>query len=332
MSTFIQQHAKNNIILDIVSGSHLYGTNTESSDVDYIGIFTPPVEIILGMLPRVNNIEIGHKVKDIHGKNTNEAVDHKLYEFRNFLNLALANNPNILEILFVNESSIQYINNTGQSLLDLRRCFPSKLCVTKFVSYAHSQKHKMVIRRDHYENLVEAQNLLSSCDSNLVMAEVFDRYIKYRTSGLANIFFKKENSKYIYCGDICIEPGVYAKKALKIVNERLAKAGNRKELLTKYGFDTKFGSHLIRLLYEGLMLLEQQTLIFPLPFASIITDIKTGKWEMDKVLELADKLEAKIRQMESKSNLRSKPDFDTIHKFCMNTLREVVCNQKSIPA
>lgn len=41
--------AEKNKILEIRSGSHLYGLNTENSDEDYIGIFLAPVEYHLGL-------------------------------------------------------------------------------------------------------------------------------------------------------------------------------------------------------------------------------------------------------------------------------------------
>lgn len=41
--------AEKNKILEIRSGSHLYGLNTENSDKDYVGIFLAPIEYHLGL-------------------------------------------------------------------------------------------------------------------------------------------------------------------------------------------------------------------------------------------------------------------------------------------
>jgi len=40
--------AEQNKILEIVTGSHLYGTATETSDKDFVGVFLPDVPHILG--------------------------------------------------------------------------------------------------------------------------------------------------------------------------------------------------------------------------------------------------------------------------------------------
>jgi predicted nucleotidyltransferase len=40
-----------------------------------------------------------------NGKNASDAVDFKMYELRNYVKLALQNNPNILELLFTNQAT-----------------------------------------------------------------------------------------------------------------------------------------------------------------------------------------------------------------------------------
>jgi predicted nucleotidyltransferase len=47
-----KQMAEDNKILEIVTGSHLYGTNTKKSDKDYVGIFMPDKEFAFHRVPR----------------------------------------------------------------------------------------------------------------------------------------------------------------------------------------------------------------------------------------------------------------------------------------
>jgi len=49
MSDELREAAEKNCILEIVTGSQLYGTATPESDEDFIGIFMPPKEYILGL-------------------------------------------------------------------------------------------------------------------------------------------------------------------------------------------------------------------------------------------------------------------------------------------
>jgi len=323
MSDELRQQAEQNRILEIIGGSHLYGTSTPSSDQDFVGIFLPPLDYVLG-LKSVQEVELGIKDKSKDGKNTAEAIDRKLYEFRKFLNLALGSNPNIIELLFANEDAIVYLNSYGEQLLNIRHHFPSKMCMQKFIGYAHSQKHKMTIRRDHFNELRDGYGFLGLCDPKLTMGQVYDRMIDCDTN--CKTFTKKETGMHIHCGDICFEPGVYAKKAMKMLKERLDKATNRSELVLKHGYDTKFASHLIRLLQEGLMLLEHGELMFPLPTSELLLEIKHGKWEIQQVLELADKLEAKMDQVVENTTLPSKPNFKAVEEVCINIMQSWLAN------
>lgn len=69
--------AEKNKILEIRSGSHLYGLNTENSDEDYIGIFLAPIEYHLG-LQKVEQVDLSIKdKKNIEGTNKIEVADFK---------------------------------------------------------------------------------------------------------------------------------------------------------------------------------------------------------------------------------------------------------------
>jgi hypothetical protein len=230
----------------------------------------------------------------------------------------LKNNPNVIEILFVNDKAIKYQNYYGVELLKMKHLFPSQQCIPRFIGYAHAQKHKMVIKRDHFNELRDGYQYLSLMEPKLTMGQVYDRMIA--TSPNSKVLTKKETGIHIHCGDICFEPGIYAKKALKMLKERLDKATNRSELVLKHGYDTKFASHLIRLLYEGLMLLEHGEIIFPLPMADLILDIKAGKKEIGQVIELADKLESKFEAAREKTKLPKNSNYKEIEKFTISCM------------
>lgn len=104
--------AEKNKILEIRSGSHLYGLNTENSDEDYIGIFLAPIEYHLG-LQKVEQVDLSIKDKLKSGRNSKDAIDKTFYELKRFVKLAIDNNSNILEVLFVDEKNIIYINEYG---------------------------------------------------------------------------------------------------------------------------------------------------------------------------------------------------------------------------
>jgi len=317
MSDKLRKQAEENRILEIRSGSHLYGTSTPESDEDFAGIFMPPEEYVYG-LQSVQEIELGIKDKNADGKNTADAVDRKLYEFRKFVSLAQGNNPNIIEMLFVNQDNIVYINDFGKELLTNKHLFPSKLAAKKFVGYAHSQKHKMIIRRDHFNALRAGYKYLDEFNDKNTMSQVVD---KLHDNLLTEPFTQHQAGGHIHCGDICFEPGVYVKKARRMLKERLDKATNRSELVLKYGYDTKFASHLIRLLTEGIQMLRDGELIFPIPHVGEVLDIKSGKWSIDEVIKYADDLEAQLDDVLEKSNLPATPHHKEIEKLTIKLMK-----------
>ena len=83
----------------------------------------------------------------------------------------------------------------------------------------------------------------------------------------------KFNQDYCVIGDLNLQKGIFIKKAVSMIEERLSKVGNRKTLITQHGFDTKFASNLIRLLLEGKELVSTGEIVFPLTYKQTILDI-----------------------------------------------------------
>jgi predicted nucleotidyltransferase len=328
MSDDLREHAEKNCILELVTGSHLYGTNTPESDEDFVGIFMPPEEYVYG-LKSVKEVDFSIKDKGEDGKNTADAVDRKMYEFRKFVTLALDSNPNVVEILYAPQSSILRMTGLGRDLMNMKDMFLSKMCVPKFLGYAKAQRHKMIIRRDHFNELRQGYYILDECveHDKTTMAEVFNMESRMDDPDPTGpeepslVFWKKETGHHIHCGDICFEPGVYSKKAKKMLKERLNKATNRSELILKHGYDTKFASHLIRLLYECRTILEEKELIFPLPQAKQLLDIKNGVWNIVKVIAFAKKLEGMCEVLAETSTLQAKPRHKEIEEFTINATK-----------
>jgi hypothetical protein len=319
MSDKLKKYAEDNRILEITSGSHLYGTTTPESDEDFMGIFMPPAEYVLG-LNSVKEVDLGIVSKLESGKNSKDAVDRKLYEFRKFCQLAMANNPNIIEMLFVDDKNIKFINPIGKRLLDMKHLFPSKVSAKKFIGYAHSQRHKMIVKRDHFNELTEGYKILSDLEDKLTMGQAYDRH-QFSSAYQVSILVKKQQGAHIHIGDICFEPGIYVKKARKKLKERLDKVTNRSELVLNMGYDVKFGGHLIRLLTEGITLLETGALTFPLHNAQELLDIRNGSWTIEELLEYSEDLESQLDRLLANSSLPATADYNKIEQFVIEEMR-----------
>jgi len=311
----VQSMAIQNRILEIRSGSHLYGTNTPKSDEDFVGIFMPSEEFIFG-LQNVEECKAGVVSKDENGKNTKDAIDRTLHEFRRFCQLALKNNPNILELLFADKKNIIFKNEYGESLLSVAEMFPYKGTYDSFMGYAQAQKHKMFLKMEKLDDLESGYYTLCALDDKIVMAQVVDN--------IGRPFFKKGSNPHVHVGDLCFEAGVYVKKARATIKERLDKFTNRKEFIHEFQFDIKFGSHLIRLLKEGIEIINTGRIQFPLSYANEILDIKMGKWTLEEVVKYAEELENECREAIKVTKLSASPRFNDINKFVIEQMKKFI--------
>jgi len=307
--------AEKNKILEFITGSHLYGTTTPTSDKDYNGVFMPDENMVFGF-EKAEDVDLSVKSKRADGKNDENAIDIVLYEFRKFVKLALDNNPNILEMLFINKENIVYSNFYGEELLKHAYLFPNRRLKEKFLAYAFSQKHRMVIRTDNYHALENAnewleENIKTVEDGKKLLVEILDKRLPFMS-------VKGDN---ITVGDLNFQRHFMLRKVKKMIVERLSKATNRKELLTKYGYDTKFASHFVRLMLEGKELLSTGRLTFPLKDRDFICDIKLGKYKMTEVLKYAEEFEKEVENADVHSFLLKRKRYDEVQDLVKRLIK-----------
>jgi len=257
--------------------------------------------------------------KDNSGRNTADAIDRTLCEYRKFVRLATQNNPNILHILFVNYQNILFINKWGHNLLKHSRLFPYKGAYHRFVAYADSQRHKMRIKPESYSKLITGLEILENTADFKVMAELKDiKPFEYEGVG-----------KHVKLGDLNFEAGIYIKKARKLVKDRINKVTNRSELFTKYGYDVKFASNLIQLLMEGIELMKTGQIKFPLEYKDDILNIKAGKYKQEELFDWADDLIEIARDAYNNSKLPSEPRTKEIEQLIIKEVKEYILDRRN---
>ena len=306
--------AENNKIIEIITGSNLYGLQTPDSDLDYNGIFMPDKKYVYGF-ENCEEVDLSIIDKLDSKKNSKDAVDRKFWSFTKYIKLATACNPNIVELLFAPKESIVFINDIGQILLDNSHLFPHKGLKERFVGYAISQKKKMIVKKDTFLELEQAIEFLEKVESKLLLPQLmeYNDFKKlFRYTNLTDEHYK--------VGDMTLNKNQTVKRAIQKIEERIGEKSNRKELIKERGFDTKFSSHMIRLLIEGKELLETGKLIFPLTNKQEIMDIKLGKWDLQQVLDYADYLESEIEKSVISSELPNEPRVKEIEEFMIKEM------------
>ena len=115
-------------LLLVIRGSHAYGTNVETSDTDYSGVFIQKIEDIIGF----NYVE---QIND-------DKNDTVIYEIQRFLQLLASNNPTVLELLNTPEDCILYKHPIFDEVLNNRDIFITKICAKSFGGYGKMQIQK----------------------------------------------------------------------------------------------------------------------------------------------------------------------------------------------
>lgn len=91
----------------------------------------------------------------------------------------------------------------------------------------------------------------------------------------------------------------------------------RQELIDKYGFDTKYAGHIIRLGLQGVELMRTARMSLPMSeeHQARIRSIRTGQVELNDVLTQGGELERELRDLLDSTPLPREPDKDAIDLF-----------------
>jgi predicted nucleotidyltransferase len=99
------------------------------------------------------------------------------------------------------------------------------------------------------------------------------------------------------------------------------KKGQRLEIEEKYGYDVKAAMHTLRLLHECKELLSEGTITLPRPERDFLIRVRTGKYSMEKVVAMAQKLFAECEEAASQSALPEKVDRTAVSRLLAKSYR-----------
>lgn len=320
----IRKIAEHNKILECLSGSHAYGMSTPASDIDYRGIFVaPPVSLITPFYP----------VEQVEGPG-----DRVLFEVSKYLKLAIDQNPNIIELLWVDEADILYRTEAYDTLRAQREALLCSKVAHTFTGYALSQLnrikgHNKWINNQHDENPPAQADYLRV---------IFDVEMGREEEGSLPPAFRQDHSLHKMYDQV---HGVYPNPGKALCNpdgslvlnhprppvepvmlvafnqeayERDFKnwkgywdwKRNRNEkrsaLEAQHGYDTKHASHLVRLLRMGKEILAEGEVRVKRPDAEELLAIRNGALTYEEIVEYADSMQAEIRALEKRTSLPKK--------------------------
>ncbi len=103
----------------------------------------------------------------------------------------------------------------------------------------------------------------------------------------------------------------------RMMGERGGKHTNRPELVEKYGYDTKYAMHMLRLGVQGIELMLQRWVSLPMKeyWRRYLVDVRTGKYTLGEVLDMYLSVEQDLKLSIERSTLPNKADHAAISTF-----------------
>lgn len=289
------------IILLTTGGSYAYGTHVEDSDTDIRGITVERKEVLLGLSAFEQYEE--------------RITDTVVYGLKKTVNLALAGNPNILEMLGTREDHLMILTKEGQLLRDNADVFLSKRVIQSFGNYATAQLRRLqnALARDNYPQTVKEQHVLNSIQGQMqhfkrIYHQFTDEEIKLyidrsEKDDLETEIFMDISLKHYPLRDF---KSIYSEMSNVVKDYSQLNHRNRKKDTLKLN---KHAMHLIRLLITGSEILQGKGInTYREAERDYLLEIRDGQHSYEAIFETVDKLEAEFRYSAQNTVLPDEPE------------------------
>jgi len=339
---------QNSILFLTKHGSHAYGLNTPTSDLDIKGVCVPPKVYFMGAFETFEQAE---------GKNPDLNMEYVIYDLRKFIKLAADCNPNIIELLWTDDSDVLINSEEGELLRAHKRDFLSSKARYTFAGYAMAQLKRIRTHRrwllnpptvpptreelglPSYQEIPKAQfeaaldNILKRVEKWDINLDELNYAEKIRIQEhIANVLTDMElNAKrqfQIAASALGYDSNLiailqaekeYKNKATEYeqyLNWKATRNPARAALEEKYGLDTKHASHLVRLLKMCEEILTTGEVIVKRPDRSIILGIRNGEKTYDEIIDWASEQEKKLNKFYEETKLPRSADRVKLNELC----------------
>lgn len=354
-----------NIILLTLGGSHAYGTNVETSDIDCRGITYNPLDSLLG-----------NKVFEQYEDKT---TDTTIYGLNKMIKLLLECNPNTIEQLGSKPEHYIILNDDGKKLIENRKIFLSKRAVYTFGGYANAQLRRLqnALARDNYPQAEKENHILGSIRS--AMNSIVETYHKINGQ-LIQYNFANDNGKMVHAfreynqkmqemkefnnfeyGSISLYPDksdredmdveIYMDACIRhyplrdykniwngmntIVKDydKLGKRNTKKDDMHL----NKHAQHLVRLYLMCIDILEKEEIItYREKEHDLLMSIRMGEYQKpdggyrSEFFELIDDLEKKMQYAAENTSLPDLPDTETAYEMLVEMNRNHILKMEEM--
>lgn len=299
-------------------GSHLYGTSTPESDIDFKEIYVPHARDIL-----TGNVKehMSKNTNNTSSKNTKDDVDHELYSLKYFFKLAADGETVALDMLHTPPSLVvkSDLPDVWKYIQDNRSRFYTTN-MKSYLGYVRKQASKYGVKGSRLAVLRQALKRSNE------WGQYFDNGAVIRLSHMKNVlpvgefasWVETENEKtgkqtFYNLLDRKFQDTLTNKEFNAILVKLEENYGERaRKAEANEGIDWKALSHACR---GGLQLLEiykTGDLVYPLQDAPFILDVKLGKHTFKTVQEFLEDIVDQVEhasEQAAKNGMQQKVDM-----------------------
>lgn len=322
-----------NKIVEIKFGSHLYGTNTPESDLDFKGIYLPTArQIVLGQ--GKHNVSTSRLKKEFE-KNSKDDVDSETFSLKEYLKLLCEGQTVALDMLFSPESfhvfkGEQY--DLFQKIYENKDKLLSK-GILSFIGYARKQASKYGIKGSRVRAVKDIIEFLNTLPETLLLKDVkeqLDVFVARGDEFIKYVEMLDHNQAMVNFLEVCgrkFQMTNSVKYTKAILVKIFAEYGHRAKLAeANDSIDWKALSHAVRVNFEGQELLRTGFITFPCPERKLLLDIKTGKLPYKEVEVLIEDGLKDLEGAQVNSKLLEKPDLKWADDFVYEVYSKIVKN------
>lgn len=310
-------HLSGKIIFLTLGGSHAYGTNVETSDVDVRGCALNSRSDLLGLsaFEQVVNTE----------------TDTTIYSFNKLISLLINCNPNTIELLGCKPEHYFMLTDIGKQMIDNRKLFLSQKAVASFGGYATQQLRRLqnALARDRLPQELTEEHIKGALERSI--KSFGDRYTSFENGGIELLTAESTRDDLdteVFCN---IHIDKYpAREFQTLLNTLSAVVGNYEKLNHRNhkkddAHLNKHAMHLIRLYLMCLDILENEEIrTYRENDRDFLLSIRNGAFQNEdgtyrqEFFDIVSDFEKKLKYAKENTSLPAKPNMKRIEEFVMS--------------
>jgi predicted nucleotidyltransferase len=317
------EHLGNNIVLLGLGGSHAYGMNKESSDIDIRGL----------ALNSKKEILLSTDFEEV----VNTDTDTTVYSFNKMITLLTKLNPNTCEILGLEDWQYLYLHPVGKELINNKKMFLSKICIHTFGGYANSQLRRLENKAARLVGQAQNEEYILRSINN-AQYDFKHRYfphnegaIKLYTDTAVQEGYESEIFMDVNLPHYPLRDWAGMWNEMKAIVSSYNKIGKRNEKAMSHDKLGKHSAHLIRLFMMVIDILEKEEIItYRREEHDLLMSIRNGEWLDDnrqpipEFYDLVNEYEKRFEYAKQNTSLPDLPDYKKINEFKMDINEGIV--------